>query len=156
MILKFISSLAFIENDSQESTDLRMIKLFYEFLKKTQADDNTCHVIIVTNDSDFQLVLNKMKKYSNVKTHIMTSLIGNYFNNGLADMVLFYERIPPTTTPSNSTTTPSNSTTPNPQKKIPFPPPITPDKKRKNENAVDDHDVTLQSLSKKLKKDQTD
>ena len=113
-----------------------------------------CHVIVVTNDSDFQLVLNKMKKNSKVRTHIVTSLMGDFFYNGLADMVLFYERVFSTATSSNSTTPNSNR---NLQNNIPIPPPITPEKKRKNENAVDDHHVImLQNPHKKLKKDQTD
>ncbi len=121
-----------------------MIQLFYKFLNKIQNNNNNFHVLLVTKDSDFQLVTNKMKKYKKVKTHVMTSVVGNYFYNGLADMVLFYERA------FSNTPTPNRST---PRNSIQYPPPKTPEKKRKND--ANDKDATsIQSQSKKRKSDQ--
>jgi hypothetical protein len=71
-----------------------MIALFYKFLNRVKNENRNCHVLMMSNDWDFHLVSNKLKRYSKVKTHLITSrVIENSFFNGLADTVSFYERI---------------------------------------------------------------
>jgi hypothetical protein len=67
-------SLDFIQPTTPESVDLKIIDLFYEFLDETKGKDHNTHVFLVSNDSDFQLISNRMKRYPKVKTHMMTSL----------------------------------------------------------------------------------
>jgi hypothetical protein len=49
------------------------------------------HIFIISQESDFHILTNELKKYTKVKTHLMTSIIQRSFVNGLVDVVVYYK-----------------------------------------------------------------
>jgi hypothetical protein len=68
-----------------------MIAAIFDFLKRHDPNLQT-HVVIISQDTDFYLLLNKLKRFPRIKTHLMTSVDQQPFIHGLADVVVFYEK----------------------------------------------------------------
>jgi hypothetical protein len=75
-----------------EYSDLKIITHVFAFLKTT---NNIVHVFLVSGDKDFLLLTGHLKKYSKVKTHLMTAYHHVALAKGLADVVISYPRIFP-------------------------------------------------------------
>jgi hypothetical protein len=86
--------LVVVQETCKESSDLKMISMLFDFLNRNKGDEHNTHVFLVSNDSDFQLLTSRLKRYPKVKTHLMTRLLQDSFFYGLADIVLFYENTP--------------------------------------------------------------
>jgi hypothetical protein len=78
-------------NTFKESADARMILSSIQFIEKC-VSASPAHIFVISQDADLLILTNQLKTFRNVRIHVMTSIIHRSFVNGLADIVVYYER----------------------------------------------------------------
>ncbi len=89
-----LTNASIVEVDVQnlkESADLKIMQKCFQFLIDLKDSSLNAHIFIISQDSDFHILTNELKKYTKVKTHLMTSIIQRSFVNGLVDVVVYYK-----------------------------------------------------------------
>lgn len=79
-----------IVDATKESADFGMLSSIFRFLHENI--DNTSHIVIISQDKDFYMLLNKLKRFRNTRTHLITGVEQQPFVEGLADILVFYKR----------------------------------------------------------------